>query len=313
MRAYIHLPFQQKPAVLGKPSKDIMDAIQANAVPRNLPVGWFKDSDLKILSSFWVDDDVLAIAVTVRGDKDRAGRENLVSHVIVSDDVPFLINPISSLEVLSSEYAHPELATPEGLVKVLSASNKILRNEDAWDSWISKIRSFDQDFLKNALSTIANCPHSYIAYSDQERLLNFLRIVFMIIQPFMGKTCSFVSLFGSFDEPDEFVIRAFRKDSNKLDLTEEEIDSIKDQNASLIDLQAEEIPENRKKKKLPEILLEELYDEPWVRLDRYEHISILRYVLQKKATGNEKELHPYSKQLLDTLKRLKRIDKKNIH
>jgi hypothetical protein len=312
MRAYIHLPFQQKPAVLGKPSKDIMDAIQANAVPRNLPVGWFKDSDLRILSSFWVDDDVLAIAVTVRGDKDRAGRENLVSHVVVSDDEPFLINPLSSLEALSSEYADPELATPEGLVKILSASNKILRNEDAWSSWIDRIRSFDQDFLRNALGTVANRPYSYIAYSDEERLLDFLRIVFMVIQPFMGKACSFVSLFGSFDEPDEFVIRAFRKDSKKLDLTTEELDAIKDQDAALIDLQDEDIPENREKKKLPEILLQELYDEPWVRLDRYEHISILRYVLQKKATGNKKELHPYSEQLLDTLKRLKRIDKKSI-
>ncbi|MFO7836890.1 MAG: hypothetical protein R6V83_09555 [Candidatus Thorarchaeota archaeon] len=313
MRAYIHLPFQQKPAVLGKPGRDVMESIQSNTVPRNLPVDWFKDANLKILSAFWAGESELAIAVTVRGDKDRAGRENLVSHVVVSDQEHFLMDPLSSLNVLASMYSDSQIATPEGLLRVLGASNSIVKDDDGWNSWIKRIRGFDQVFLKNALGTVANRPYTYLAYSEEDRLFDLLRVIFMIIQPFMGRKCSFVSLFGTFDEPDSFVIRAFRKESNKLDLATDELDSIKDQNASLIDLQDEKILENREKKKLPEVLLNELYNDPWVRLGRYEHLSILRYILQKKAAGNEKDLHPYSEQLLETLRRLKRIDKESMH
>ncbi len=313
MRAYIHLPFQQKPAVLGRPSREVMESIQSNAVPRNLPIDWFKDSDLKVLSAFWAGESELAITVTVRGDKDKAGRENLVSHVVVSDEDPFLMDPLSSLEALSAMYSNPEIATPEGLLQVLGASNKIVKSEDGWAAWIRRIREIDQDFMKNALGTIANTPYTYLAYSERGRLFDFLRVIFLIIQPFIGERCSFVSLFGTFDEPDNFVIRAFHKESKDLDVAKDDLNSIKEQDASLIDLQNEKVLENRQKKNLPEVLLDELYRDPWVRLDRYDHLSILRYILRKKAKGNEKELHPYSEKLLETLRRLKRIDKESIH
>lgn len=162
MKAYLYVPFQQNPAVLGEVSDELRNIVAMKSTPKDLPSGWFRDPMLKVFSGFWVDKNHFAIAITVRGEKDHEGRENTLSHVILSDEQGFLANPISSLEALSNMVKSGSNINQVALESIVNASFMMLADDTIWKSWVKRINRYDRDFILDGISSIIKSPVAYV-------------------------------------------------------------------------------------------------------------------------------------------------------
>ncbi|MHA1862761.1 MAG: hypothetical protein ACTSWA_03250 [Candidatus Thorarchaeota archaeon] len=313
MKAYIQIPFQETPAVLGDVTKRIVDKIVDDVIPRNLPSNWYQDDSIRILSAFWVNETTLAISVTVRGKKDRSGRENFLSHVVVSDEASFILDPISSIMKLDELSDTPSIATGAGLDKVLEASKSILGNELELKAFLKRIALFDDDFIDEALYSLTNADHTFIGYSNLVRLMDYLRLTFLTMKPILGMKCSFITLFGTFDQPDSaYTIQCFKTDQKRISLEKEDKSALKEIKAGLIDLPREKVLEKEKKSKITRLLISELNEKPWVGLDRITHLNTLHTTLKQRISKEPQKMNPFAVDLLKTLERLDRIKKTSI-
>ncbi len=309
MKAYLYIPFQQSPAVLGQIGQKMRDFVTEHATPKDLPTGWFRDPSLMVYSAFWADDEHLALAMTVRGEKDQEGRENPLTHVILSDALVFLANPISSLEALSDAIKSNEQINQSKLEDIFQASGVML-DETGWEAWRKRLEKYDEEFLLQAVSAIVKSPVTYVFYEKTkiQDFLDLMRLTYLLAGPRLRKDLTFVSTVDTFDAEEIWSrIRGYPVPSNGIEITKDEMSQIKKQKAALINLRKMKMMTKSKVLKSMEILYQELMDEPWLGLNKRDHVVIMHEVLQLHGKKKIEDINDYTRNLMRTFDRITKL------
>ncbi len=287
MKAYLYVPFQQNPAVLGKVAKNHVDNVSLNCVPPDLPSDWYRDPRLKVYSGYWVDDDLLSIGMTVRGGVDHEGRENPLSHVVLSDESPFLINPISSMVTLSKFVTDGTDVNLTALESIMASPSAYLESEQTLTKLVN---DFGREFVMESVSALLKHPVTYVFYDVTKPMdfLNYVRLAYIIAGPLLGRKLSFVSTVDNFSGDAIWtLIRGYPVEDEDFKIQKDEKKQVDKQKAALVSMRKKEMITKSKSAKSVELILDELLDTPWFGMNRSSHFAAVREVLRGRGSKDD--------------------------
>jgi len=313
--AYVRILFQQNPVVLGKLDTRTLETLTDNAIPNDLPRDWFKDNMFNVHSIIPVNPDTYAIRVVRKGPNDADGRPNLLSHIVVDDSPSFMVDPITPLHWLARIGAKSDMLTLEQLSEVVEHS-RMLMNEGAWKTWVAMLRhSCTEAFLSEALSALSSQGIVYITYNELQELFQFLRLFFMVTRPSMRMYAAMDSdCPARFESSSAARIRCILVPKGSPTIEDGDSQFIKKQKASLIDLTDSSVRTSVKRRRIDELLVQEVLGPSLFGLPKFQHIMMLQYILKlrdlKKVSRDTKfdDLAGVSPALDDVLSSIRRLN-----
>ena len=269
--AYVEIPFQEEPKVIGLLDPKILGKLLDNSIPGDLPDDWSSGDIFPVFIGYPIDDCAYATGLTTMGKSDRFGRPNLLSRFVVSDEPDFLIDAISVYDL----ERNASLIEPGELERSLLG----FANDDiSFRNWEHNLPlGADKSKLVTAVSSTLISPISYISYSRSSDFLRFLRLVYLLSNPF-EEGLSFDSFCASgVDTRLSVRLRGIKTDSGSSNF---DMGQVRKKKAFFVDLDSGSMINNAKPSETVLAALDEVFQKPLCGLSRRQYLHFIFKLLR---------------------------------